>query len=389
MVFQASASGGVLEAIKRVFLSTDWILLGAAVLLSLAGLITMHSLNDEFSYFDRQLIWIPVSVLAAFVCMAVDWRFLRRSNVVMTIYVITLSVLGFLFLAGSVFHGARAWFSFGPFSFQPSDPAKLALVILLAKYFTRRHVAIKDFHHIIVSGVYTALLVLLVLLQPDFGAAVILFGIWAGMLFVSGISKRHILAVFAAGLVVFSILWGFVFAPYQKARIVSFLHPTQDIRGAGYNAFQSVIAVGSGEIFGKGVGYGTQSKLKFLPEYQTDFIFAAFAEEWGLVGSIIFLTLFSVVIWRICLHSYRAATNFEALFSLGVAVYLSVHAAIHVGMNIGLLPITGTPMPFVSYGGSHLLTEYVAIGIVISMASFSRATHREKLNPDDSYVLAS
>jgi rod shape determining protein RodA len=380
---------GFIGNARRVLLGMDWWLLGSAVLLSLAGLITMRSLNDQFSFFNRQIVWIPIGILTTIICSAIDWRFLRRTNTVMIIYVATVIMLSSLFLVGSIFNGAKSWFSFGAFSFQPSDPAKIALIILLAKYFTRRHVAIKDFHHLIVSGVYTAVLAFLILIQPDFGAAVILFGIWAGMVLLSGISKKHILMVFAISAVAFIILWGFVFKTYQKQRIATFINPASDIRGAGYNAYQSVIAVGSGKILGKGVGYGTQSKLKFLPEYQTDFIFAAFAEEWGLVGSIIFLGLFAIVLWRIGLHSYRAATNFEALFSMGVAIVLFIHATIHIGMNIGLLPVTGTPMPFASYGGSHLITEYAAIGIVISMASFSRATHREKLNPDDSYVLSS
>lgn len=381
--------GGLAARLKSTFFGLDWWLLGSAILLSLAGLITMRSLTDQFNYFDRQIIWIPLGVIVAIIFSMIDWRFLRRTNTVMTIYFIITGLLLLLFVAGSVFKGARAWFSFGAFSFQPSDPAKLALIIILAKYFTRRHVAIKDFQHIIISGVYALILAGLVLIQPDFGAAVILFGIWAGMLLASGISKKHILAVFLASAVVFSLLWGFVFKTYQKQRILTFINPTADIRGAGYNAYQSVIAVGSGQIFGKGVGYGTQSKLKFLPEYQTDFIFAAFAEEWGLVGSIIFIGLFGIILWRIGLHSYRAATNFEALFSLGVCIFLFIHACIHIGMNIGLLPVTGTPMPFASYGGSHLITEYMALGMVISMSSFSRATHREKLNPDDSYVIAS
>lgn len=376
-------------SIKTTLLGADWILLGSAILLSLGGLVTMNSLNDQLSYFSRQLIWIPVGVLFALIASVIDWRFLRRSSVVMGIYLIVVFLLSILFATGSAFKGAKSWFDLGGFLIQPSDPAKIALVILLAKYFTRRHIAIKDFQHILISGVYAGILVALTLLEPDFGASVILFGIWAGMLFVSGISKKHILYVVLGSVLVFSLLWGFALAPYQKARVKSFINPTQDIRGTGYNAFQSVIAVGSGEILGKGVGYGTQSKLKYLPEYQTDFIFAAFAEEWGFVGSLLLLGLFGTIIWRVCLHSYRAATNFEALFSLGVAIIFSVHAVIHVGMNMGLLPVTGTPMPFVSYGGSHLITEYIAIGMVISMASFSRATHREKLNPDDSYVLAS
>jgi rod shape determining protein RodA len=159
---------------------------------------------------------------------------------------------------------------------------------------------------------------------------------------------------------------------YQKDRIRTFLDPLADIQGTGYNAYQSTIAVGSGQLWGKGVGYGTQSKLQFLPEYETDFIFAAFAEEWGLVGVVMLFTLFGVVIWRLIYHAVRGATNFERLFAAGVAILFIAHFTIHIGMNIGLLPVTGTTVPFLSYGGSHLLTEFLGVGIVIAMARYTK-----------------
>ena len=168
-----------------------------------------------------------------------------------------------------------------------------------------------------------------------------------------------------------------MFEDYQKQRIVTFIHPLTDIQGAGYNAYQSTIAVGSGQIFGKGVGYGTQSKLRFLPEYETDFIFAAFAEEWGFVGVTILLTLYGVVLSRILQIAIRGASNFETFFGLGVAILFISHIIIHIGMNIGLLPVTGTTIPFMSYGGSHLVTEFAALGILMGQRKYSRPTHAE------------
>ena len=159
------------------------------------------------------------------------------------------------------------------------------------------------------------------------------------------------------GVLSFIVLWSFVFADYQKQRILTFVNPLTDIQGAGYNARQSVIAVGSGGVFGKGVGFGTQSRLKFLPEYETDFIFAAFTEEWGFFGAAIILLLFGFVIWRIVLIAMRGASNFETLFSAGFAIFLVSHVVINIGMNIGILPVTGIPLPFVSYGGSPLFTR--------------------------------
>jgi rod shape determining protein RodA len=196
---------------------------------------------------------------------------------------------------------------------------------------------------------------------------------------VSGLSKKHLMFILIGGALIFGLLWMFAFAPYQKDRIVSFLDPLADISGAGYNAFQSVVAVGSGGLFGKGLGYGTQSRLEFLPEYETDFIFAAFAEEWGLVGAGLLLMLFGVVVYRILKISYRGETNFEILFGLGVGIMLMSHTFIHIGMNLGLLPVTGTSLPFASYGGSHLLTEFIALGILMGMRRYSRPVHKEDL----------
>ena len=167
------------------------------------------------------------------------------------------------------------------------------------------------------------------------------------------------------------------FKDYQKNRILNFIHPLTDIHGTGYNAYQSTIAVGSGEILGKGLGYGTQSRLKFLPEYQTDFIFAAFAEEWGFIGVLILFFLFGVVIWRTVLIARSGATNFEMLFGAGVAILLIVHFVINVGMNIQLLPVTGTTLPFVSYGGTHLITEFAGLGIMMGMRRYGRTIHKE------------
>jgi len=198
-----------------------------------------------------------------------------------------------------------------------------------------------------------------------------------GMVLVSGISKKHLLAVFLASVVVFGGLWMFAFEPYQKSRIINFIHPLADIRGTGYNAYQSTIAVGSGEIFGKGIGYGTQSKLQFLPEYQTDFMFAAFAEEWGFAGVMILFLLYGIIFFRILSIAFKGSGNFEILFGIGLCILFLVHTIIHIGMNIGLLPVTGNTLPFMSYGGSHLLTEFLGLGILMGMKGGARTVHKE------------
>ena len=285
-------------------------------------------------------------------------------------------------LFGDFVKGAQNRFDLGIFSLQPSDPIKLVVILLLAKYFSRRHVEIAHIRHILVSGFYTFVLFFLVFLQPDFGSAIIIALIWLGMVLVSGISKKHFLIVFFVGAVAFAGLWGYVFEDYQKERIQTFIHPLTDIQGAGYNAYQSTIAVGSGQVLGKGIGYGTQSKLQFLPEYETDFIFAAFAEEWGFVGVIIVLLLYGVVIWRIILNAMYGATNFEILFGVGLAILFMSQFIVHVGMNIGLLPVTGTTVPFLSYGGSHLITEFVGLGILMGMRRYRRAAHKDDIKKE-------
>lgn len=368
--------GNTLVFARSIFRNTDWILVGTAILISLAGLVTMNSFVGESHYASRQVIWLCLALIGFFACSMVDFRFLRRTGVIIAFFVVISAVLLLLFVIGHVSHGAQSWFNFGLFSFQPSDPAKVILILLLSKYFSRRHVEIAHVRHILISGLYSFVLFFMVLLQPDFGSAIVIFMIWFGMVMVSGISKKHLITVVCAGLISGILLWMFAFHDYQKQRIISFIYPLADIQGAGYNAYQSTIAVGSGELLGKGIGYGTQSKLRFLPEFQTDFIFAAFAEEWGFVGSTILLILFASLIGRILYNSSRGSTNFETLFGLGVAILFMTHLVVNIGMNVGLLPVTGITVPFMSYGGSHLLVEFATLGIISSMAHHGRLVRK-------------
>jgi rod shape determining protein RodA len=324
-------------------------------------------------------MWIGISFAVFFVFALVDWRFLRRTWIVVTLYLISLASLILVLLIGDVTLGAQSRFNLGPIAVQPADPAKLVTIILLAKYFTRRHIEIANIKHILVSGFYAFTLFALVFLQPDFGSAIIIAAIWFGMVLVSGISKKHLAGVLLIGIISAIGLWFFGLEDYQKERIMTFLHPYTDVQGTGYNAYQSTIAVGSGQVLGKGLGYGTQSRLEFLPEYETDFIFAAFAEEWGFVGVLILFSLFGIVIWRILDTALYGATNFEVLFGVGVATLFMSHFVIHVGMNVGLLPVTGTTIPLLSYGGSHLVTEFAALGMLMGMRAYRRTLHRDHL----------
>ncbi len=367
---------------EKVLKRIDWMLVFFILPIVAAGLVTMKSftpLESVGDFFGKQVIWVIISFAVFFIFSFIDFRFLKQTNVLVFLFLFVSFILLILIILGHILNDNKSWFNFGFFSFQPVDIMKLVLVLVLAKYFSRRHVEIRDIKHIFISGFYALVPLVLVLLQPDFGSAMIILFIWLGMVLVSGISKLHLFLVFASGVLVFASLWFFAFAPYQKARVYNFINPLADIHKTGYNVFQSTIAVGSGQFAGKGLGFGTQSRLKFLPVPQSDFVFAAYAEEWGFVGSFLILLLYSLVIWRILRTASLGASNFEILFGMGIAIFFMGHILVNIGMNLGLTPVTGIPLPFMSYGGSHLLTEFAGLGILMSMRRYGRIAHRDEM----------
>lgn len=366
----------MIRRFRYVFGGFDVWLFAAIVLLSLLGLVTMYTFQGDNSYFERQLIWLGASIAVFFLALVPDYRFLRIGHTTFILYVGIVALLVGVLFFGEVVKGAQSRFDLGLFDLQPSEPAKLVLIAVLAKYFSKRHVLIGDFRHIIISGLYALLIFGLLFIQPDFGSAIIIFFVWFGMVLVAGIKLRHLALVFLLGAISFGGMWQFAFEEYQKERILTFLNPLEDIQGTGYNAYQSTVAVGSGQLLGKGVGYGTQSKLQFLPEYETDFIFAAFAEEWGLVGVTVLFALFGFVVWRLLSYAAIGASNFERLFTTGVAMLLVSHFFVHIGMNIGLLPVTGTTIPFLSYGGTHLMTEFLGVAIAVAMTRYTSSRYQ-------------
>jgi len=392
------------NAVSTVPRSIDWALLLALLPIIAAGLITMYSFENgptaqckspaagvignagqpcetpaaiQSSFFAKQLVWLALSLAAFFAASFLDWRFLRRSDVLFSCFLLGAALLLLLFVVGKVVKGAQSWFDLGPLSVQPVEPVKLILILILAKYFSRRHIEIAHIRHMFVSGLYALILFALVLLQPDFGGAIVIFLIWFGMMLLSGISKKHLAAVLLVSALSAALFWAFVFKDYQKQRLITFMHPLTDIRGSGYNAYQSTIAVGSGGLLGKGVGLGSQSRLQFLPEYETDFIFAAFAEEWGFVGVLILCAAYGVVIWRILANAHYGLSNFEILYGLGLALFIMSHFFIHVGMNLGLLPVTGISLPFMSYGGTNMFVLFFGLGVLMGMRRYARAAHKE------------
>jgi rod shape determining protein RodA len=356
-----------MKAFKKVDLS----LLVLPLILGVFGMATIFNMGPENSLFYKQLSIHTVGFLLAILLIKFDLRFLRTGHYTFIFYLISVALLLALVVLGATVNNAQSWFRIAGFSLQPVEIAKLALIFLLAKFFLKRHVEISYVPTLLISFLYAALIFALTLLQPDLGSALVVLFIWGVIVFVSGIPKKYILAIFGLATVVVGLSWQFLFQDYQKERIFSFLDPTRDIRGSGYNVYQSMIAIGSGGLWGKGISFGSQSKLAYLPEFETDFIFAAFAEEWGFIGTFISLFLYLILILKILRYGSIMESNFESVFAAGVAGYFIVHSGVNVGMNMGLLPVTGIPLPFMSAGGTHILVEWAMIGVLLSMSKFN------------------
>ena len=366
---------------RKVTVSTsgiDWVLVGLIGTISAWGLFTLYSFDTvNQGLFDKQVVVLSIALIVMFSASFINYRFLRHSWVVMTMYGGIVTVLAALIVYGSVFSGAQSWFSLGSFAIQPAEFAKVILILVLAKYFSKRHIEIASFRHIVISGAYALVLFVLVAQQPDFGSAVILFLIWFGMVLLAGINWKQLLLLLGAGVAAMVLMWFLLFTSYQQQRIITYINPEADRQGSGYNSAQAEIAVGSGGLWGKGIGYGSQSRLAFLPQYETDFVIAAFGEEWGFVGVLVLMTLYLLIIVRLSNAGMYGETNFEMLFAGGVAIYFMSHVIVHTGINIGLLPVTGITIPFMSYGGSHLLAECMAVGMVFGMRRYRRTIHRQ------------
>ncbi len=342
----------------------DWIIVGVASLLAAIGLVSIHG----STLFSRQALFLGLGILLMIVVSFFDWRILKEdSYLVLLLYSTGILLLLGLFVFAPAIRDVRRWYDFGIVSFDPVEYVKIVLIILLAKYFSGRHVEMYKFSHIILSGMYVAIPAVITLFQPDLGSALVLISLWIGILFISGIKTKHLIILFLIGVILFSLGWAFVLKDYQKARLTGFLEPRLDPQGINWNPEQAKIAIGSGGIFGQGIGEGPQTRYGFLPETETDFIFSALAEETGLIGVIIILTLFSLLIWRILRIALRAPDNFSRLFCSGFVIILLVQVFVNIGMNQGLLPIVGIPLPLVSYGGSNLIFTFIALGIIQSI----------------------
>lgn len=355
----------------------DYTLLVFPILLSVFGLSTIFSMGSDNSLFIKQLILLVTGFSLAIIISFIDLRFLRHGHFIFSFYIFSTFLLLLLVVLGHTINGAQSWFKIFGISLQPVELAKLSLIAILAKYFYKRHTEVSHLPTLFFSFIYALFIFALTILQPDLGSGLVILGIWMIIVFISGIPKKYIASMFLITVLIGLFSWNFLFQQYQKDRLFNFIDPTRDIRGSGYNVYQSMIAVGSGGVYGKGINFGSQSKLSYLPEYETDFIFAAFSEEWGFVGVFLCLFTFLLLIVKTLFMTFKMETNFEILFLVGIASYFIIHFCVNVGMNIGLLPVTGIPLPFMSAGGTHVLVEWIMIGIMISFSKHDRRIKKE------------
>jgi len=354
------------------FKKMDLVLFVSAALLVLIGFLAIYSSSlqkGDFWNFQKQIIFFVIGTVLMAGISFFDWRNFRNDPYfILVLYIICLLSLALIFFFAPEIRGTRSWYKLGTFSIDPVEFAKIVLIILLAKYFSVRHIEMYRMRHIFQSGIYVLFPAILIFLQPNFGAVIILLAIWLGILLISGIKIRHFLLLIFLFILIFAFSWGAFLKEYQKARITNFLMPQlSDSLETGWNQAQSKIAIGSGGLFGQGFGKGSQTQYGFLPEAHTDFIFAAIAEEFGLLGVFVVLMLYSILIWRIMRIAVLARNNFPRLFATGVAILLISQIFINLGMNTGLLPIVGIPLPLISYGGSGLLALFLLFGILQSI----------------------
>ncbi len=362
------------------FKKLDWILIGVAMALVVFGLTSLYSISlsqGDFSDLYKQIAFFGVGIFLMFIFSFFDTRVLQNSPYLISIlYFLCLMALAGLFFFAPEIRGVKSWYQIGPVSFGPIEPMKIILILMLAKYFSMRHTEMYKMRHIFISGIYFLIPCALIAIQPELGSAMILCSIWLGILIISGIKLRHFLILCLIALMIFSAGYTFFLKDYQKQRITSFvsLQITQgnvDPLGANWSKSQSEIAIGSGGILGAGITHGSQTQYGFLSEPKTDFIFAAIAEEFGLIGVGVLLSLFCFLIWRIFRTAMLYRSNFSRLFGFGFGIFLIAHICINIGMNLGLLPIIGISLPFVSYGGSNLIICFIGLGILQSKRIYS------------------
>lgn len=363
----------------RLLTQFDWLLALAVFVLLVLGFSALYgigvaSVPPDFSNVTKQLIALGLGLV---VCVGlIIWNYQQLRGYAGTLFAAGVVLLAAVLVFGVNRRGTTGWFDLGIVDVQPVEFAKIVLVIAVAAILSRRKSRYVGWRELILTGIPVAIYAGLVMMQPDFGSAALMIGIWGVMMLFAGLPKRIIAAVAATGIGGVLLGWFVFFEEFQRNRILTFLNPELDPLGQGYNVTQAKIAIGAGRVFGRGLGLGSQSQLKFLPEASTDFIFAAIAEELGFVGVLLILGAFALLFWRMWVLLRDVRDEFSAYVLVGLSAFLLLQMTVNVAMNLGLMPVTGLPLPFVSYGGTSLLASLIVFGLLESIALRTPRSHR-------------
>lgn len=347
----------------------DPVLLGAVLGLTCFGLLmlfgTVHGSETLRGAVDRQIAWFGVALCGLACAVVFDYRWLGR--VAPAAYVANLGLLAAVLVAGTEVNGSKSWFRFGPVSFQPAETMKIATVLMVAQWYALRPEGVRRLRDLAVPGLLCGVPMAVVLAQPDLGTASLFGIVFLATLLWAGVRRWIVALLVVAGLATAAGAWPLL-KDYQKERLMTFVDPSRDPQGSGYNVIQSMVAVGNGGATGRGVGEGTQGAHRYLPEAHTDFIFASTVEQTGVAGALVLLALYGVVFGRALRTVAIARDRFGGLMVVGLASIVGGHAFMNMAMNVGLFPVTGLPLPFVSYGGSFLLSMYIVTGLILNVS---------------------
>jgi rod shape determining protein RodA len=361
------------RSIGAAWRAFDLQLAAYAALLAILGLVMAYTNSVEQGQavlspgttFVRGLMWTGIALIAFVITTAFDYKWLK--TFAWPLYVVQIGLLVMTLAIGHGVGGSSRWISFGPFDFQFSELAKILMIVVLANYLGARQGRLGSITAIVGACILVGPPFLLVMLQPDLGSSLVLLAILGGMLFMSGASLRWLGAIVSGVLLALPLIWTYVLRDYQKQRILAFFNPATDTQGAGFQLYQSQIAVGSGGLLGKGLTNGSQNQASLLPVQESDFVAAIYLEELGFIGAMILLILFAALLWRLLVSGWRSKDPFGMMFASGLASMILFQLVVNLGMVIGIMPITGIPLPFVSHGGASLISLAVGLGIVQSI----------------------
>jgi rod shape determining protein RodA len=352
----------------RLRKNLDYTLVAITLAVVALGIVTLFSVtrDNPARYYQKQMMFFCIGLVGMVATATIDYT--RFSRFTTSLYVINIALLLFVMKFSHSIKGSTRWINFGIIQFQPSEFAKIVMIICLAVFLNQRQERIRELPVLLGSFAYMIVPALLIFKQPDLGTALVLMSIWFGMTYIAGAKTVHLVGIVLIGAILFTGMWKLdILKNYQKNRLSAFINPEWDPKDAGYHVLQSRIAVGSGQIWGKGLGHGTQAQGKFIPENHTDFIFTVIGEEGGFVFSSLLVLLYGGILLRGAMTMAQAEDSLGRLLATGVVAMYAFHIIVNIGMTIGIMPVTGVPLPLFSYGGSNLILNMCAIGLLLGI----------------------